>query len=138
MSPIIPMIVAVIAVGILILIAISLNNKRGFAFNQEEYQANWLKIEHSLIKENPASYNLAIIKADRLLGHALNEMGVPGKTMADHLKRAESKFTKINSVWSAHKLRNQIAHEHGFEASYEQAQRALAAFRQGLKDLGAI
>ncbi len=35
-------------------------------------------------------------------------------------------------------MRNQIAHDDDFEVDYGQVSRALAAFRQALKDLGAI
>jgi len=44
----------------------------------------------------------------------------------------------LNAVWYAHKLRNQIAHEHGFKIDYAQAKHALSTYRQALKDLGAI
>lgn len=81
---------------------------------------------------------MSVINADKLLDRALNEMGTPGKTMADRLKRVTNRFEKPNAVWSAHKLRNQIAHEDDFEVDFNQANRALAAIRQALKDLGAI
>lgn len=138
MQPVVYLIVAVIAVGILILIAMSLSSKKGYTFDVEEYQTRWLKIENSLVKNDPRTYSLAIIEADKLLEHAMHEMGVPGRTMGENLKKIGNRFTKLNSVWSAHKLRNQIAHERDFEPEYSQAQRALAAFRQALKDLGAI
>ena len=79
-----------------------------------------------------------MVEADKLLDKALCEMGTPGKTMGERLKHAGGRFTKLNSVWYAHKLRNQIAHEHGFKLEYSQARHALNVFRQALKDLGAI
>ena len=66
------------------------------------------------------------------------EMGTPGKTMGDRLKRVGDRFENQNAVWRAHKLRNVIAHESGVEVSYRQAQNALAIYKQALKDLGAI
>lgn len=138
MQPAVYLVVAVVAVGILILIAMSLSSKKGYTFDVEEYQTRWLKIENNLIKSDPRTYNLAVIEADKLLEYAMHEMGAPGKTMGENLKKIGNRFSKLNSVWSAHKLRNQIAHEHGFEVDYAQANRALAAFKQALKDLGAI
>ena len=79
-----------------------------------------------------------IIEADKLLDKAMVEMGVPGKTMGDRLKRRGDKFEHLNAVWRVHKLRNAIAHESGFEISYKQASNALAVYKQALKDLGAI
>lgn len=138
MPPIIFLAIAIVAVGILVLIAITLSSKHSYTFDVEEYQTKWLKVENGLVKADPRTYNMAVIEADKLLDKALNEMGTPGKTMGEHMKRVNDRFEKPNAVWSAHKLRNQIAHEHGFEADYGQASRALSAFRQALKDLGAI
>lgn len=137
-SSLIFLVIAIVAVGLLALIAITLTGKHSYTFDVEAYQTRWLKIENSLVKDDPRTYNLAVIDADKLLDKALNEMGLPGKTMGERLKRVMDRFEKPSSVWSAHRLRNQIAHEHGFNAEYAQANRALAAFRQALKDLGAI
>lgn len=139
MNPtIIFLLIAIVLVGIMVFVAISLTSKKRYSFEKEEYQADWLHIENSLIKDNQASYATAIIEADKLLDKALLEMGVPGKTMGERLKKADGYFSQINSVWHAHKLRNQIAHEHGFKPEYLQAKRALASFKQALKDLEAI
>ncbi|MBQ3309814.1 hypothetical protein IJG78_04050 [Candidatus Saccharibacteria bacterium] len=132
------LLIAIVIVGVLVFIAVSLTSKRRYSFDKEEYQVDWLKIENSLTKENKQSYNAAVIEADKLLDKALNEMGVPGKTMGERLKRSSAKFSQLNSVWYAHKIRNQIAHEHGFSVDYNQAKHALASFKQALKDLEAI
>ena len=131
--------VAVLVVGILILLAISMTKKRGHAFDKENYQVDLMRIERSLQQGNEATYSMAIIEGDKLLDKALCEMGVQGRTMGDRLKRVgKEKFTQLNAVWHAHKLRNQIAHESDFRPEYRQAEHALATYRQALKDLGAI
>ena len=79
-----------------------------------------------------------IIEGDKLLDKAMVEMGISGKTMGDRLKKASGRFTNLNAVWRAHKLRNMIAHESDVEISYKQAFNALAVYKQALKDLGAI
>ena len=66
------------------------------------------------------------------------EIGIPGKTMGDRLKRGGGRFTDLNAVWRAHKLRNAIAHETDLEIGYKQTANALAVYKQALKDLGAI
>ena len=132
------LVVAIVAVGLLALVAMTLMGKRKHDFNVEEYQTRWLKIENSLVKGQRQTYNLAVLNADKLLDRALIELGLPGKTMGERMKRISDRFTKVNAVWYAHKLRNQIAHEPDFELDYDEASRALAAFRQALKDLGAI
>ncbi len=132
------LVIAIVAVGLLMLVAIALTGKRSHTFNVEEYQTRWLKVENGLVRDDPRSYSLSVIQADKLLDKALNEMGLPGKTMGERLKRVSDRFEKPNAVWSAHRIRNQIAHEHDFDVDYAQASRALAAFKQALKDLGAI
>jgi len=133
------LLVAGLIVGILIFIAISATKKRGTTFNQEDYQIDFLKIENMLTRENELSHNAAIVNGDKLLDRAMCEMGVSGKNMGERLKKiGKEKFSQLNAVWYAHKLRNQIAHEHGFSVDYKQAKNALNTYRQALKDLGAI
>ncbi|MBQ2643610.1 hypothetical protein IJG11_01675 [Candidatus Saccharibacteria bacterium] len=131
-------ILAILIVAVFIFVAILLTGKRGHHFNVEAYQARFLAIENKLNRENSATFMTTIIEADKLLDKALMEMGVPGKTMGDRLKRSGDKFTDVNAVWRAHKLRNAIAHEADLEIGYKQAANAIAIYKQALKDLGAI
>lgn len=131
-------IIAILIVAVLVFVAILLTGKRGYHFNVEAYQSRFLAIENKLRQDNPATFMTTIIEGDKLLDKALIEMGAPGKTMGDRLKRASGRFTNLNAVWRAHKLRNAIAHESGIEISYKQASNALAIYKQALKDLGAI
>ena len=131
-------IIAILIVAVLIFVAILLTGKRGYHFNVTQYQSRFLAIENKLSADNPATYMTTIIEADKLLDKAMIEMGVVGKTMGDRLKRVGSRFTNLNGVWRAHKLRNAIAHESDIEVSYKQASNALAIYKQALKDLGAI
>lgn len=137
-TSIIFLLIAIVIVGVMVFVAISITSKRRYSFDKEEYQTAWLKIENSLVKENPSTYTTSVIEADKLLDKALNEMAMPGRTMGDRMKRADQYFSSSNSVWHAHKMRNQIAHEHGFKIDYTQAKRALSGFKQALKDLEAI
>ena len=136
--PVAFLVIAIIAVGLLALIAMVLTGKRGHRFDVEEYQTRWLKIDNSLVKDSPQSYGMAVIQADKLLDKALMELGLSGKTMADRLRKMENNFSNMKKLWAAHRLRNQIAHEPDFEVSYDQASQALAIFKQALKEIGAI
>ena len=137
-SSIIFLLIAIAIVGILVFVAISITSKKRYSFDKEEYQTAWLRIENGLDKNNKATYPSTIIEADKLLDKALTEMGAPGKTMGERLKKSGGRFSQLNAVWYAHKLRNQIAHEHGFTIEYTQARHALNSFKQALKDLEAI
>lgn len=111
-------------------------NKRPKRLNQAVYQGHWQNIE-SLLNTNCQQ---AIIEADKLLDQAMRELGVSGETFADRLKSAEWRFDQnsYNALWSAHKLRNQIAHEVGHAVNETEARSALANFRRGLQSLGAF
>ncbi len=135
---VIALIIAVIVVGLLLIVMMMLTKTRAHRFNKEEYQTRFLQIENKLNKDNAATYNLTVINGDKLLDKALMEAGVPGKTMGERLKKCGEKFSDINAVWRAHKLRNAIAHEDDLEITYKQATAALLIYKQALKDLGAI
>ncbi|MBQ3433296.1 hypothetical protein IJG22_03335 [Candidatus Saccharibacteria bacterium] len=135
---VITFLLAILIVAVLVFVAILLTGKRGHHFNIQYYQTRFLEIENHLKQDNPASYTMTIINGDKLLDKALIEMGIPGKTMGDRLKRIGDRFSNLNAVWRAHKLRNAIAHESDFEISYKQAYNALQVYKQALKDLGAI
>ena len=134
---VITFIIAIVIVGIFLVVAMMLTKKRSHKFNVEEYQTKFLLIENGLKKESPATFSMTIINCDKLLDKAMIESGVPGKTMGERLKKSDGKFSDINAVWRAHKLRNLIAHE-DIDLSYRQATGALAIYKQALKDLGAI
>lgn len=137
-SPVV-FLIATLVVGVLLFITILLTKKHSPKLDQEQYQIDFLNIQNGLKKEEPSSYAMTIIKGDKLLDKALCEIGAPGRTMGDRLKKVgKDKFTQPNSVWHAHKLRNEIAHESDFEPSYAQAQHALETYKQALQDLGAI
>lgn len=132
------LVIAIVAVALLALVAMVLGGKRRHTFDVQVYQAKWLKIENGLTKADTRSYNLSVLEADKLLDKALKEMGVPGQSMGEKLKKLGDRLPNLNQIWYAHKLRNQIVHESDFQISYDDAKRALRIFRQALKNLGAI
>lgn len=138
MPSVVLLIISIIFIGVLVFVAISVTGNKVYEFDKEEYQTDFLAIENSLRKDNELSFNAAVVEADKLLDKALMEIGLPGKTMGERMKSAANKFSSNNSVWYAHKIRNQIAHERNFKIDYNKAAHALKAYRQALKDLGAI
>jgi hypothetical protein len=81
---------------------------------------------------------LAIVDADKLLDEALKKRHFRGKTMGERLVSAQRMISDNDAVWYAHKLRNRLVHEPNVRLKKKEAQAALAGFRQGLKDLGAL
>ena len=137
-SELIFFVAAIIIVGILLFLMTSVTKNKGTVLDREDYQTRWLNIEQSLQKDNPPTYKIAILEADKLVDKALVELGVPGNTFGDRLKKSDTKFSSIQSLWHAHRLRNKIAHEAGFSVNFDQTKRALNSFKRALKDLGAV
>jgi hypothetical protein len=129
---------AILIFGGLLFAVISLAKNSPRSLDQDKYRSRWMKLESQLQRDTEATYTVCIFEADKLLDQALRERGVQGKTMADRMKQFQGKWTNGNGVWAAHKLRNRLAHETDVRIDYDRARQALAAFKQGLKDVGAI
>lgn len=137
-SPLIVMLIVIVLIGVGLLALLALSRGHAKILDKEKYRTDWLEIENNIDKGNEATYQFAILSADKLLDRALRESGVPGKTMGDRLKLAGDRFSNLNGVWAAHKLRNRIAHEVNQNVSITVAKRMLIIYREALKDLGAI
>lgn len=138
-SAIVIMLIVILLVGFAILAVLALTRGHGRRLlNKEKYRTAWLEIENNITKDNNASYQFAILSADKLLDKALKESGVPGETMGDRLKQSDRLLQDINGVWAAHKMRNRIAHEVGGNINKVVVKRMLAIYKNALKDLGAI
>jgi hypothetical protein len=131
-------ILGVLIVGILLIVVISLSKRGAPTLDVDRYRSQWLGIESQLKREDTASYHLTVLNADKLLDKALKERGFRGETMGERMRSAKTTWSNANAAWGAHKLRNQIAHEHDVRVTYDDARRALSGFKQALKDLGAI
>jgi transposase len=128
----------VLVLGCIFLAFISFNKGGKKYLDVEKYRVKWLAIEQQVKKDEEASYQMAIFNADKLLDQALKERGFAGNTMGERMKSAQKSWSNANNTWTAHKLRNQIAHETDVRINYDTTRRALAAFKQALKDVRAI
>lgn len=129
--------VIIIVFGLLVLFVLSrLVKRKPRRLNQQYYQKKWLEI---LVRVK--TYDgmiLAVIDADKLLDEALKKSNYKGKTMGERLVAAQHEISDNDGVWYAHKLRNRLVHESTLRLRKNEAKNALAGFRQGLKDLGAL
>ena len=130
--------IGVLIVAILLIVVIVLTKKGPAPLDVEKYRMKWLAIEKRLDRNNVAGLPMVILDADKLLDQALKERGIKGETMGERMKTVKDTWSNANGVWSAHKLRNQIAHEADVKVNYDDARHALGAFKQALKDVGAI
>ncbi len=131
------MFAAIIIVGAMLFGIIGLTKQGKRYLNIDQYRIKWMDIERRLKSDEPSSFKLCVMDADNLLDRALKERGFKGQTMGERMRSAANSLSNRNAVWTAHKLRNQIAHE-DVSVSYDQSRTALSGFKQALKDLGAI
>lgn len=105
---------------------------------EKEHQAQtWAQIEQLMQLGNSSNYAKAILEADKLLDHLLKEKRVPGLTMGDRLKASRNLFSRegYNAAWQAHKIRNELVHNSGFEATDFIAKPAIENYHLAIKDL---
>jgi hypothetical protein len=111
-------------------------NIRAPSLNQNYFQKQWLEVLARV--KTQEGIVLAVIDGDKLLDEALKKRNFRGKTMGERLVAAQRSLSDNDGVWYAHKLRNRLVHEPNVRLKKKEAQTALAGFRQGLKDLGAL
>jgi hypothetical protein len=131
-------IVGVLVVGVLLIAVIALTKKGGKQLDVDKYRSKWMTIENQLRRDNQSNCTLAVLNEEKLLDQGLRDRVYKGQTMGERMKNAKQTWSNANAVWGAHKLRNQIAHETEHQVTYDDARRAIAGFKQALKDVGAI
>lgn len=99
----------------------------------------WEKIVALSGSDNPNDWKQAIIEADKMLEIVVNTFSVPGDNMGDKMKNIEKgDFNTLDEAWQAHKVRNQIAHEHNFHLSQREARVAIDNFEKVFKEFDFI
>ncbi|MFA5023312.1 MAG: hypothetical protein WC385_02375 [Candidatus Paceibacterota bacterium] len=113
--------------------------KEGLEVELPKQNQDWEKIIKLIGSDNPNDWKLAIIEADKMLEMVVNTFDVPGDNIGDKLKSIErSDFLTIEEAWQAHKIRNQIAHEHNFHLSQRDARVAIDNFEKVFKEFDFI
>ena len=130
--------IAVIIFGFAVLVLIGYFGKKVVPsrLNQEYFQKKWAELLTKV--KTPDGMSLAVIDADKLLDEALKKRHFRGKTTGERLVSAQRTLSDNDAVWFAHKLRNRLVHESNVRLRKRDVQKALAGFRQGLRDLGAL
>jgi len=146
--------VLLIILGICVLFYLFLNGKRIGDFkkppvirhkphthivslNEEQIKERWTSIEEAAAG-GEHSLRHAISEADKLLDQVLRQRGFAGDTMAERLKKAENRFADKEAVWSAHKLRNALAHDVNYDLMMARGRQAVDDIHRGLRDLGVL
>jgi hypothetical protein len=104
----------------------------------EKIEETWQQIE-ALVKQNqPMSWKMAILEADKILDYALKALALPGQDLGERLRVAHYNYPTVNEVWPAHKMRNRLVHETDYNITQREAARAIEQYRRTLKVLRAL
>jgi hypothetical protein len=99
----------------------------------------WERVLNHIGSTSESDWRLAVLEADIILDTLLDNMRLPGETMADKLKAVEkSDFTTIDSAWEAHKIRNQIAHESDYVLNQHEAKRVVGLYQSVFEEFRII
>jgi hypothetical protein len=108
--------------------------KPSVRLNTKTVQNRWSTIQ-SLTTQGGNGLRQAVMEADKLLDYVLQGKGYRGDTMGERMRSANLQFSRRNDVWAAHKLRNALAHEVGFDLVPSQVKQSISAFERAIKDL---
>lgn len=108
-----------------------------YGLSREDVAKRWTQLLVTA-KQGSMGAKVAIMEADTLLDSALKSMSMPGMTLGERLKVACYKYPKLEKVWWAHKLRNQLVHEASFNLGTRQALSALDEYARALKTLNVL
>jgi hypothetical protein len=100
------------------------------------YIKKWREIQK--LRANKDDWPHAVVHADMLLDEVMKKKKIGGKTTGERMVNAQGKFSANDSVWNAHKLANSIRQEAEKTITESVVKDTLIAFRQALRDLGAI
>jgi len=109
-------------------------------FNKTENLRKWMEVEKLLESNDEIHAQQAVIRADKFFDNIMREAGAKGGKFAEHLRSLETKFSRetYQSIWDAHKLRNQISHEIEHKTTVSECKSALNKFRRGMNSIGAL
>ena len=131
------LIIAVIGAGLAVLGVISyVARKPRKDLDRKYFQKKWRDLQRMCAKKD--TWPVAIIQADNLLDEALKKRHFKGKTMGERMVAAQRTLSSNDTMWFAHKLRNQLVHEVDVKLSEKDVKNALVGIRQALRDLGAL
>jgi hypothetical protein len=99
----------------------------------------WDRILEEANSENDQNRRLAILEADIMLGELLDDLGYRGETLADKMRQVpKAQFNTIDLAWEAHRARNRIAHESGFQMSPYETRRIIGLYDKVFREFGFI
>lgn len=97
----------------------------------------WKNIDILLTKKGPSQLRQALLAADKTLDNILRDK-ISGDNMGERLKNAKDLFDRYDydKIWAAHKMRNNLVHESGYEPPYHMVMTGIEVFRKAVNSMG--
>lgn len=109
------------------------------AGGQGPLEARWQEVKRHLDSIKEAEWKFALIEADKIVDDILRQAGFSGETLGERLKGIlPGQLVSLQALWSAHKLRNAMAHDVNFNARYAEIKEAIGNYEKALQELGAL
>lgn len=133
-----PELIALIACGAMLaaLVLFFIYRKIPKRLKSDNFAKQWKDLQ-TLCKDRK-TWPEALTKADNLLDKALKKRKFKGKTMGERMVSAQKVFTDNDGIWFAHNLYKKIASEELSRLKEIDVKEALIAYRQALRDVGAL
>ncbi len=102
--------------------------------------AQWERVVRMVNTTIESDWRRAILEADIMLGDLLHAQGYRGQNIGDMLKEANPiQFTTLDMAWSAHKIRNHVAHGgEGFVLTDREAKGTIDLYRKVFEEFDYI
>jgi hypothetical protein len=104
----------------------------------KKHTKEWEEISKLIQSDNVHELKSALVLADKSLDNVMKELSFDGETMGDRLIKGKDKFKAqtYNEIWSAHKVRNSMVHETGYNPSASVFKDAIFSLKKGIRELG--
>ena len=130
-------VLAIIGVAIIVVtFGVILMRKIPKRIRSAHYVKKWREIQKMCA--NKEDWSHAIIHADMLLDEIMMKKKIVGKTMGERMVSVQKRFSAHEAVWDAHKLANNLRQNSELKVTKPKIKSTLVAYRQALRDLGAL
>jgi hypothetical protein len=104
--------------------------KRGY------FTARWRELQ--MLCGDKQTWPDALIRADELFDEVLRKRKFSGNTIGERMVSAQKAFTNNDTIWAAHKFVNKISDNRELKIKESDVKDSLVAYRQAMRDLGAL
>lgn len=130
------LITIVFGIVVVLIVAGVILRRRPRRLKADKFMVEWKDLQ--LFCRDKSTWPTALLHADRLLDKALKKRKFKGKTMGERLVSAQRSLSNNDGIWFAHNLCKKVMANPRARLKEDDVKAALFAFRQALRDIGAL